>query len=70
MGRGFRFFQSCLRRLTIETGRHNLQGLADVTYARALIEGIQADAVLADKAYDANHVLEYLVGPAKSRKPA
>ena len=34
--------------------------MADVTHAQALIEGIKADAVLADKAYDANHVLEYL----------
>lgn len=34
--------------------------MADVTHAQALIEGINADAVLADKAYDANHVLEYL----------
>ena len=34
--------------------------MADVTHAQALIEGINADAVLADKAYDANRVLEYL----------
>ena len=34
--------------------------MADVTHAQALIEGIKADAVLADKGYDANHVLEYL----------
>ena len=32
--------------------------VADVTYAQALIEGTQAGAVLADKAYDANHLLE------------
>ena len=34
--------------------------MADVTHAQALIEGIKADAVMADKGYDANHVLEYL----------
>ena len=32
--------------------------VSDVTHAQALIEGFKADAVLADKAYDANHVLE------------
>ena len=31
-----------------------------MTHAQALIEGFKADAVLADKGYDANHVLEYL----------
>ena len=34
--------------------------VADGTHAQALIEGVEADAVLADKVYDANHVLEYL----------
>lgn len=34
--------------------------VSDVTHAQALIEGFKADAVLADKGYDANHVLEYL----------
>ena len=34
--------------------------MADGTHAQALIEGVEADAVLADKVYDANHVLEYL----------
>lgn len=29
-------------------------------HAQALIEGFEPDAVLADKGYDANHVLEYL----------
>ena len=31
-----------------------------MTHAQALIEGFKANAVLADKGYDANHVLEYL----------
>ena len=31
-----------------------------MTHALALIEGFKAQAVLADKGYDANHVLEYL----------
>lgn len=31
-----------------------------MTNAQALIERFKADAVLADKGYDANHVLEYL----------
>ena len=34
--------------------------LSDVTHAQALIEGFKADAVLGDKAYDANALLEYL----------
>jgi transposase len=34
--------------------------VSDVTHAQALIEGFEPDAVLADKGYDANHVLEYL----------
>ena len=34
--------------------------VSDVTHAQALIEGFKADAVLADKGYDANHELEYL----------
>ena len=31
-----------------------------MTHTQALIEGFDADTVLADKGYDANHVLEYL----------
>ena len=31
-----------------------------MTHAQALIEGFKADAVLDDKAYDANALLEYL----------
>lgn len=34
--------------------------VSDVTHALALIEGFEVDAVLADKGYDANPVLEYL----------
>ena len=34
--------------------------LSDVTHAQALIEGFKANAVLGDKAYDANALLEYL----------
>lgn len=34
--------------------------MSDVTHAQALIEGFKADAVLGDKGYDANHLLEYL----------
>ena len=34
--------------------------LSDVTHAQALIEGFKTDAVLGDKAYDANALLEYL----------
>lgn len=34
--------------------------MSDVTHAQALIEGFKAGAVLADKGYDADHVLEYL----------
>jgi transposase len=34
--------------------------VSDVTHAQALIEGFKADAVLGDKGYDANHLLEYL----------
>jgi transposase len=33
---------------------------ADITYAQALIEGIPALAVLADKGYDADQLLRYL----------
>ena len=33
---------------------------ADITYAQALIEGSAAVAVLADKGYDADHLLRYL----------
>lgn len=33
---------------------------ADITYAQALIEGLPAQAVLADKGYDADHLLRYL----------
>ena len=31
-----------------------------MTHTQALIEGFKAEAVLADKGYDANHLLEYL----------
>lgn len=34
--------------------------VSDVTHAQALIEGFKPDAVLADKGYDANDLLEYL----------
>ena len=34
--------------------------MADITHAQPLIEGFAAQAVLADKGYDANHLLEYL----------
>ena len=30
----------------------------DITQAHDLIEGLQADALLADKAYDADHLIE------------
>jgi transposase len=33
---------------------------ADITYAQALIEGSSACAVLADKGYDADHLLHHL----------
>lgn len=33
---------------------------ADITYAQALIEGLPAQAVLADKGYDADHFVRYL----------
>jgi len=33
---------------------------ADITYARALIEGIETQALLADKGYDANELLQVL----------
>jgi hypothetical protein len=42
--------------------------VSDVTHAQALIEGFEPDAVLADKANDANHVLEYLVHSARLKR--
>lgn len=48
---------------------------ADITYAQALIDGLDAHAVLADKGYDADHFLQYLkehdieaVIPSKSNR--
>jgi putative transposase len=44
-------------RLLLETGQRN-----DITKAHALIEGFEPEAIIADKGYDANHLLEAILG--------